>query len=158
MLQRLNAPVELQQAETVLEEKTKELAQLRKELAGVEIEREQLSVQYKESSTQNTHLLAELREKVGYPVYSLVYQPTLISIQDRDLLSIRSEVEKLQSQLEARERRTKELEEQIHNDDRVEILEAKVKNTQDRAEEVSYQLSKLKQVIIRVSLGVYLTQ
>lgn len=117
----------LQQAETVLEEKTRELAQLRKELAGVEIEREQLSVQYKESSTQNTHLLARLREK------------------DRDLLSIRSEVEKLQSHLEARERRTKELEEQIQNDDRVEILEAKVKNTQDRAEEVSYQLSKLKQ-------------
>lgn len=39
-----------------------------------------------------------------------------------------------------------ELEEQIQNDDRVEVLETKLKNTQDRAEEVAFQLSKLKQV------------
>ena len=58
----------------------------------------------------------------------------------------RNEADTLRSRVEDRERRTRELEEQIQNDDRVEILESKLKNTQDRAEEVSFQLSKLKQV------------
>ena len=70
----------------------------------------------------------------------------LTPVQDRDLLAVRTELEKSQSKIESSERRTKELEEQIQNDDRVETLEAKVKNSQDRAEEVSFQLSKMKQV------------
>ncbi|KAH8835670.1 hypothetical protein DL96DRAFT_1702640 [Flagelloscypha sp. PMI_526] len=43
------------------------------------------------------------------------------------------------------ERREKELEEHIQSDDRAEKLEASLKNTQDRADELEFQLSKLKQ-------------
>ena len=58
----------------------------------------------------------------------------------------RTEAEKLRSQLQESERRTRELEEQIQNDDRVDVLETKLKHSQDRAEDVAFQLSKLKQV------------
>ena len=60
----LSTRTELQQVETDREEKTRELTQLRKELARVEKEREQLSAQAKDYNTQNTQLLAKLREKV----------------------------------------------------------------------------------------------
>lgn len=40
----------------------------------------------------------------------------------------------------------RELEEQAQNDDRVEVLETKLKHTQDRAEDLGFQLSKSKQV------------
>lgn len=42
-------------------------------------------------------------------------------------------------------RRIRELEEQIQSDDRVERLENSLKNTQDRADELEFQLSKLRQ-------------
>lgn len=43
-------------------------------------------------------------------------------------------------------RRLRELEEQIQSDDRVERLENSLKHTQDRADELEFQLAKLKQV------------
>ena len=66
--------------------------------------------------------------------------------KERELHSTRSEMESLRSQITDNQRRIRELEEQIQNDDRVDILEANLRNTQDRAEEVAIQLSKLKQV------------
>lgn len=44
-------------------------------------------------------------------------------------------------------RRLRELEEQIQSDDRVERLESSLKHTQDRADELEFQLTKVKQVI-----------
>ncbi len=41
---------------------------------------------------------------------------------------------------------THELEEQIESEDRAESLEETLKNTQDRADELEYQLLKLRQV------------
>ncbi|KAJ3905830.1 hypothetical protein F5879DRAFT_1009145 [Lentinula edodes] len=46
---------------------------------------------------------------------------------------------------EIHRRRVRELEEQIQSDDRADRLEASLKNTQDRADELEFQLSKLKQ-------------
>ena len=46
-------------------------------------------------------------------------------------------------------RRIRELEEQIQSDDRVERLENSLKNTQDRADELEFQLSKLRQASLR---------
>jgi myosin protein heavy chain len=43
-------------------------------------------------------------------------------------------------------RRLRELEEQIQADDRAERLEVSLKNTQDRADEMEFQLAKVKQV------------
>ena len=67
-------------------------------------------------------------------------------MKERDLQLLRAESDSLQSRLEEQERRVLELEEQIENDDTVEKLEAKLKHTQDRAEELEFQLSKLRQV------------
>jgi hypothetical protein len=44
------------------------------------------------------------------------------------------------------QRRLRELEEQVQADDRVERLEISLKNTQDRADELEFQLVKVKQV------------
>jgi hypothetical protein len=56
-----------------------------------------------------------------------------------------------ESRKEAEEtgRRLQELTEQVQNDDRVEKLESSLKHTQDRADELEFQLSKLKQVTFR---------
>uniref|UniRef100_A0A8H8CPA8 Uncharacterized protein n=1 Tax=Psilocybe cubensis TaxID=181762 RepID=A0A8H8CPA8_PSICU len=43
------------------------------------------------------------------------------------------------------QRKLRELEDQIQSDDRVERLESSLKNTQDRADELEFQVSKLKQ-------------
>ena len=43
-------------------------------------------------------------------------------------------------------RKLRELEEQMQSDDRVERLENSLKNMQDRADELEFQLSKLKPV------------
>lgn len=44
------------------------------------------------------------------------------------------------------QRRLRELEESIQNDNRIERLEGSLKNTQDRSDELEFQLIKLKQV------------
>ena len=44
------------------------------------------------------------------------------------------------------QRKLRELEEQMQSDDRVERLESSLKHTQDRADELEFQLTKLKQV------------
>jgi hypothetical protein len=49
-------------------------------------------------------------------------------------------------------RKVRELEEQMQSDDRVERLENSLKNMQDRADELEFQLSKLKPVNILLSL------
>ena len=59
---------------------------------------------------------------------------------------LNSNLEELRSQSEQYQRRVRELEEQIESDDRAERLEATLQNTQDRAAELEFQVSKLKQV------------
>jgi len=51
-------------------------------------------------------------------------------------------------------RRVRELEEQIQSDDRVERLENSLKNTQDRADELEFQLSKVKQARSKSMLAI----
>ena len=50
-------------------------------------------------------------------------------------------------------RRLQELTEQIQSDDRVERLEQSLKHSQDRADELEFQLSKVKQVRCLVHLA-----
>ncbi|KAJ3767342.1 hypothetical protein FB446DRAFT_334110 [Lentinula raphanica] len=71
-------------------------------------------------------------------------QERQLQIANGSLITIRKEAEK-------HRRRVRELEEQIQSDDRVERLEASVKNTQDRADDLEFQLSKLKQVSLSKS-------
>ena len=53
-----------------------------------------------------------------------------------------------QTQSERHQRRIRELEEQIESDDRAERLEGILQNTQARADELEFQISKLTQVSI----------
>jgi myosin protein heavy chain len=52
----------------------------------------------------------------------------------------------LKKEAEQHQRKVRELKEQIQSDDRLERAENSLKNTQNRADELEFQLSKLKQV------------
>jgi predicted nucleic acid-binding Zn-ribbon protein len=51
----------------------------------------------------------------------------------------------LRGEADSYQRRVRELEEHIQSDDRAEKLDESLKNTQERADELEFQLSKLKQ-------------
>ncbi|RDB29429.1 hypothetical protein Hypma_015998 [Hypsizygus marmoreus] len=65
--------------------------------------------------------------------------------KERELQLNTSALNDLKHEAEQYQRRVRELEEQIQSDDRVERLENSLKNTQDRADELEFQLSKVKQ-------------
>ncbi|KAF5374957.1 hypothetical protein D9758_000538 [Tetrapyrgos nigripes] len=65
---------------------------------------------------------------------------------ERQLQLANASVTSLRNESEKHQRRVKELEEQIESDDRAERLEVSLKNTQERADELEFQLSKLKQI------------
>lgn len=67
--------------------------------------------------------------------------------QERELQLLNASLEEVRSASEQHQQRVRELEEQIESDDRAERLEESLKNTQDRAEELEFQLSKLKQTL-----------
>lgn len=67
--------------------------------------------------------------------------------QERELQLLNASLEEVRSTSEQHRQRVRELEEQIESDDRAERLEESLKNTQDRAEELEFQLSKLKQTL-----------
>ena len=62
----------------------------------------------------------------------------------------------MQAEADRHQRKARELEERIQNDDRAEKLEGVLKDTQDRAEELEFQLSKLNQVtLFSPPLGIF---
>lgn len=65
--------------------------------------------------------------------------------QDREIQLRKAELDELQATCDQYQQRVRELEEQIENDDRADRLEVSLKNTQDRADELEFRLSKLKQ-------------
>ncbi|KAL5534013.1 hypothetical protein ACEPAG_473 [Sanghuangporus baumii] len=117
----------LHDSQTELQDRLRELQVLKTDVSRHEEERGTFLRQTQELEAQNLKLSSNLRE------------------QERDLHSARSEAEGLRAQIKDNERRIRELEEQIQNDDRIDILESKLRNTQDRAEEVAIQFSKMKQ-------------
>jgi chromosome segregation ATPase len=66
-------------------------------------------------------------------------------LQERELQLLNASLAEVRSSSEQHQQRVRELEEQIESDDRAERLEESLKNTQNRAEELEFQLSKLKQ-------------
>ncbi|KAI0673603.1 hypothetical protein C8Q78DRAFT_1017957 [Trametes maxima] len=65
--------------------------------------------------------------------------------QEQQIQFLNGRVEELKKQSDEYLERVEELEERIKNDDRVERLEETLKNTQDRADDLEFQLSKLRQ-------------
>lgn len=66
--------------------------------------------------------------------------------QERELQLTNGALNDLQAEADRHQKKSRELEERIQNDDRVEKLEGVLKDTQERAEEREFQLSKLNQV------------
>lgn len=66
--------------------------------------------------------------------------------QERQLQRMTAAATESRKEADETGRRLQELTEQVQNDDRVEKLEGSLKHTQDRADELEFQLSKLKQV------------
>ena len=66
--------------------------------------------------------------------------------QERELQLLTGTLTDLRAETEKHKQRVRELEEQIQSDDRAERLEITLQNTQNRADELEFQLSKLKQV------------
>jgi chromosome segregation ATPase len=65
--------------------------------------------------------------------------------QERELLLTNGMVDDLRGDADQHQRRVRELEEHIQSDNRAEKLEESLRNTQERADEFEFQLSKLKQ-------------
>ena len=65
--------------------------------------------------------------------------------QERELLLINGTVDDLRGEADLHQRRIRELEEHIQSDNRAEKLEEALRNTQERADEFEFQLSRLKQ-------------
>ena len=70
--------------------------------------------------------------------------------QERELLLTNGMVDDLRGGVDQHQRRVRELEEHIQSDNRAEKLEESLRNTQERADEFEFQLSKLKQVCYSV--------
>lgn len=66
-------------------------------------------------------------------------------MQERQLQLLTASANELREEAEEYRRKLRDLEEQIQSDDRVERLESSLKNTQNRGDELEFQLSKLKQ-------------
>ena len=86
----------------------------------------------------------QVRLRPPHTVDHLIHET--IIIQDREIYSLNSNLTDLRAEAESHLRRVRELEDRIQSDDRVERLEASLRNTQDRADELDFQLSRLKQV------------
>lgn len=70
----------------------------------------------------------------------------MLQPKERQLQLVTASASEYRKEMEQSQRKLRELEEQIQSDDRVERLENSLKHTQDRADELEFQLSKLKQV------------
>ncbi|EIW87103.1 hypothetical protein CONPUDRAFT_43820 [Coniophora puteana RWD-64-598 SS2] len=113
--------------ESLLQEEREKSQSLEKRLQALETNSLQLSEDLKQSSAREQELSDKYRELE----------------REHQLLS--ANLDETQTSSERYQRRVKELEEQIESDDRAEKLEISLKNTQNRADELEFQFSKLKQ-------------
>ena len=128
---------------SLIEERKKSSAletQVTSLLSGYEI----VSDQLRHLETRERELNEKCRDQVCVTVITRVH--CNICHQERQLQLANGSIAELRNDLEDSQRRVRELGEQIQSDDRAEHLEESLKNTQDRADELEFQLSKLRQV------------
>jgi chromosome segregation ATPase len=139
---------ELQPLEDALEKQRIASTSLEKRLQEVEMEKTKFEKLSQEEQTKAKGLSDLLRDRVsvtdGFLGSCRIVLTT--SKQEHELHSTKSTLEHTKQEAEKYERRVRELEDRIQNDDRVERLESSLKNTQDHADELEFQLSKLNQV------------
>lgn len=119
------------------------------EIQKLEKDVQTLSERTQQSMEKEKALAERYKEQVillSFPFQAcphLRYQERQLQYANASASDSRKEMEKLL-------RKLRELEEQMQSDDRVERLENSLKNMQDRADELEFQLSKLKPVNIFV--------
>lgn len=118
---------------------------LREEIDLLKSEAEKAAKTFQESLSKEKELSDKCREQVCLPKMIIDIRPDS-KRQERELHLTHGSLNDLRSQAEQHQRKVQELEEQIQSDDRLERMEDSLKNTQERADELDFQLSKLKQV------------
>ncbi|KAK0466295.1 uncharacterized protein EV420DRAFT_1617576 [Desarmillaria tabescens] len=125
---------ELRETEAILGEERERSQQLSQDLQQLQAEREA----FMRNEQQTISLLVS--EKA-----SLASELQRLEGLESELQLSHAASSNLQKEVDDYKRRLRELEEQIQSDDRAEKLEITLKNTQDRSDELEFQLSKLKQ-------------
>ncbi|KAK0208971.1 hypothetical protein DFS33DRAFT_489860 [Desarmillaria ectypa] len=146
-----------QQTISLLVSEKASLASELERLEGLESEAQSTKRQLEEERNQSSILRGRL-EKLELDLHESSHHNEQLRAKDKDLTEKNREQERelqlsnatsnnLQKETDDYKRRLRELEEQIESDDRAEKLENTLKNTQDRSDELEFQLSKLKQVL-----------
>ncbi|KAK0246479.1 hypothetical protein EDD85DRAFT_59257 [Armillaria nabsnona] len=145
-----------QQTISLLVSEKASLASELERLEGLESEAQSTKSQLEEERKQFSVLQGRLA-RLESDLHESSYENEQLRAKDKDLTEKNREQERelqlsnaassnLQKEVDDYKRRLRELEEQIQSDDRAEKLENTLKNTQDRSDELEFQLSKLKQV------------
>jgi len=133
--------------EDLLEKERQKSTSLSQHVSQLQMDVEEATNRARASQTKEKELTERCREQVcPNPRRSGSGYPNDRQSQERQLQLTTASVNELKLEVEQHERRVRDLEEQIQSDDRVEQLENSLKNTQDRADELEFQLTKLKQV------------
>ncbi|KAL6307643.1 hypothetical protein BKA93DRAFT_747343 [Sparassis latifolia] len=127
----------LQEAESLLQTEQENAERLQKLVHQLEAEGRESADQLIQLSSSEKVLTDKCKDQDVF----LIDDP-----QEREIQLLTGTTSELRNQAEQYSRRIHELEEQIQSDDRVERLEATLQNTQDRADDLEFQLSKLKQI------------
>jgi myosin protein heavy chain len=139
--------------EDLLEAERMKTDEFNNEIQKLQRDVQTLSEQTQQSQEKEKAIAERCKEQVillSFPFQSqgcphLRYQERQLQYANASASDSRKETEKLL-------RKVRELEEQMQSDDRVERLENSLKNMQDRADELEFQLSKLKPVNIFIIL------
>ncbi|KAF7307296.1 hypothetical protein MIND_00523600 [Mycena indigotica] len=113
--------------ETALDEERKTAKDLDTTVQRLRTDLNEATVRIKQSESKEKEISEKYRE------------------QERELQLTHASLNEAKKEAEKQQRKVSELREQIQNDDRLERAEMSLKNTQDRADELEFQLSKLKQ-------------
>jgi len=135
--------LETQEKGELLQAERERSQSLDERVKDLESSSSKLDIQLQEALTRERDLAEKSRDQVSNLVLTRV--PRSNSFQERELQLLNASMDEVRSTSEQHRQRVRELEEQIESDDRAERLEESLKNTQDRAEELEFQLSKLKQ-------------
>jgi uncharacterized protein YoxC len=139
--------------EDLLEAERMKTDEFNNEIQKLQRDVQTLSEQTQQSQEKEKAIAERCKEQVillSFPFQAqgcphLRYQERQLQYANASASNSRKETEKLL-------RKVRELEEQMQSDDRVERLENSLKNMQDRADELEFQLSKLKPVNIFIIL------
>ena len=116
------------------------------EIQNLQKDVQALSEQTQQSQEKEKALAERCKEQVIPILFPFQACPHLRYHQERQLQYANASASDSRKEMEKLLRRVRELEEQMQSDDRVERLENSLKNMQDRADELEFQLSKLKPV------------